>query len=872
MKTARRSLALVAALVCSLGTAPGAAVAPGAQTRAEPVSRLEALYSARAGQPLRLYGRELFAPARVRAQDAIPRDPAARARPLGAVPDDTRLGFGDELQITLRGAEVSGPRLVQVDAGGHLVIPELPPIAAAGRRLDAVRADIEAELTAVYPNASAHVAVVGLRELRVLVVGDVARPGRHTLGPFDTVFDALLAAGGVTPQGSLRRLHIAGPGTGAASIPVDLYALLLGAVAGDVDGTPAASRRLRDGDRLLVPSLGRTVGVAGAVRRPAIYELAPGGSGPVSATALLALAGGPLSGAPGQPGLRLMRLSRDAVGRDWLVAIEDPDAARFDAGDLLLVQADQGPATGQVSLLGPVRAPGPHPLRLAPTLEALLAAGPDPLLPGAYPLLGVIDRFDRRRLVRRLLPFSPLSVYRGRDDQALQDGDRVLIFETDRLRALFGDAVPGDPLDTPDDPDDPDGLARAERRSDAADRLGLDPRAVLEAGPGRRALLTGTGGTTAPGPWANRAEPFARAGPEAEWTTEAGAQAGGTAVPLDAELRAFLAEHTVRVRGAVRRPGRYPVAGRQAVVGLLDAAGGFAVDADRSRIEILSDRPVPGVRIGRSLVAFEALQRHEVRPGDAIRVAPRFGALEAGTVQVQGEVRAPGRYDFRRGETLSMLLARAGGLTLEAYPAGAVFTRASVRAAERARFLRAAQELERIAALALMEREETDPRRVEAAQRLAADLRSAEPVGRVVVEADPAVLTRDPRLDILLQAGDRILIPKRPLSVTVAGEVQAPGARQFVSGKTAEDYLEEAGGPTRFADEDRAYVVMPDGSARTISLSFWNFSPLHLPPGTTLYLPRGPEPLDYLELTETITRIFSQLAISAASLSVIQRE
>src|SRR5690554_7295183 len=51
-------------------------------------------------------------------------------------------------------------------------------------------------------------------------------------------------------------------------------------------------------------------------------------------------------------------------------------------------------------------------------------------------------------------------------------------------------------------------------------------------------------------------------------------------------------------------------------------------------------------------------------------------------VKIAGEVRFPGTYSVRRGEMLSDLIERAGGLTDYAYANAAVFTREEIRQRE----------------------------------------------------------------------------------------------------------------------------------------------------------------------------------------------
>ncbi|QJE72166.1 hypothetical protein HHL28_02760 [Aerophototrophica crusticola] len=129
----------------------------------------------------------------------------------------------------------------------------------------------------------------------------------------------------------------------------------------------------------------------------------------------------------------------------------------------------------------------------------------------------------------------------------------------------------------------------------------------------------------------------------------------------------------------------------------------------------------------------------------------------------------PGTYDIAPDETLSGLLARAGGLTASAYPYGAVFTRESARREQEAALRRYAAEVDRALEEQLRRANPPAADRVEMARRLSQDLHRAQALGRITVQADPAALAADPSQDITLEHGDRLTIPKRPLTVTVVG-------------------------------------------------------------------------------------------------------
>jgi protein involved in polysaccharide export with SLBB domain len=335
------------------------------------------------------------------------------------------------------------------------------------------------------------------------------------------------------------------------------------------------------------------------------------------------------------------------------------------------------------------------------------------------------------------------------------------------------------------------------------------------------------------------------------------------------------------VTGDVRRPGLYPIAQPVTLRLMLNAAGGLGRSADISQVEISrydADVAATTTQIRRELLDLTqvSLDSVMVRPGDTVRVATRITTREQGLVSVRGEVLRPGAYDISRGERLSELLARAGGLTSEAYPFGAVFTRDRVRDLERQANRRTADELQKgiVSLLARQSQRSGSSSGMADAmgvmRELVKDLATVEPYGRVVVEADPAVLAARPELDTVLEGGDAINIPKRPNYVLVVGEVLNPGAQQFRSGQRASDYVNLAGGYSLDSDEGRAFIVLPNGAAQPVDLESWSTTEANVPPGSMIVVPRDLAPFDFLAVTTDVTRILSSLALTAAALNAIQ--
>lgn len=759
----------------------------GEQAASALPSPLEDAYSDRVVDRLTQFGYDLFA------GDKDSKDTGKKDMPAGAVQDDFVLDMGDRLSVIFRGQR-KGRDVYVIDNQGLLVIDDLPPIPAAGRTIGQVREALEDQADRLH-NTDIFIALESVRQVGILVVGHVGKPGRKTLTVFDTVLDALAESGGIEKTGSLRQIKLVRSGR---STVIDLYGLL-------IYGSAGTDIQLRDGDKLIVPPVGPTVGIAGGVKRPGIYEILPtmkgmlhapqGASRAVSLEEMLELAGGALT--PGQN--RFIKLGLTDDGRETVEDIDKPHDPVFGDGSILSVASSREARTGTVELAGHTRRPGLHDLDKAPSLSALLdddkVFGPD-----IYPLIGVIERWDEGQMAAQLLDFPPLLVTKGTFDRKLQDGDVVHLFSRTQILGLQK------PL-TDDD--------KAQGSSDAV---------------------------------AEEEEAIA-----------------------DPVMRSFLTERAAFIRGAVRREGAYPVAEGASLENLIAVAGGLALEANSGNIEVTSaaqDEVGPEHGNGgtkRTTVDFERDNPDTVmlEPGDAVRVNQKFHKIADNSVEIAGQVARPGRYDLLPGDHMSDLLRRVGGLTNEAYPDGAIFSRESERKAEESRFRSAARDMERAIAAAAGEKDEApDTAQIALARDLAAELRQVQAVGRITVEADPGVLAAQTELDILLESGDRIYIPSRPLTVRVNGEILSPASLQFRKDKDAANYIDEAGGFTYNADKDRVFVLYPNGSAQPLLVNAWNHSPSFIPPGSTIVVPRDPKPFSFIESARDITQILSNLAIT----------
>ena len=341
-------------------------------------------------------------------------------------------------------------------------------------------------------------------------------------------------------------------------------------------------------------------------------------------------------------------------------------------------------------------------------------------------------------------------------------------------------------------------------------------------------------------------------------------------------LVSFLMDHRVRLDGAVHGPGSYFVGPNVTLSDLVQAAGGTASWADESGVELLTT--VVDSRNGRAASQRQTLPLRQgtlasyiVRPHDQLHFNKVYTDAGVGTVTVQGEVRFAGNYPITRGEHLSDVLMRAGGLSATAYPLGTVFLRKSAAQVEQEGYNRAADEIQSqlVAGMARIGNDKIPADAVTAIQNFVTQLRTQKPLGRIAIAADPSLLAANPAQDPLLEPGDVIFIPQRPYTVAVLGEVMQPGSFSYRPGMSVADYVKRAGGYAQFANDDLTFIVLPDGSARRVDDSWLNFDVASLPPGSSIVVPRNLAPLFTRQIILDVTGIMTSFAVTIASLAVL---
>lgn len=214
-------------------------------------------------------------------------------------------------------------------------------------------------------------------------------------------------------------------------------------------------------------------------------------------------------------------------------------------------------------------------------------------------------------------------------------------------------------------------------------------------------------------------------------------------------------------------------------------------------------------------------------------VAAANGVQAQGQVLLEGRVRQPGPHVVQPGARLLDAIP-SGSIAADAYLLGAAWLHRGAIDEQQAR---KAGVLFELGVLESTARLHGNGARASLAARLAAQLRAMPVTGRRVNTLDPVRLELEPATNRPLAAGDRLIFPPRPASVTVSGAVMADCALSFAPLRTADAYLADCPRHPE-ADTDWLYIVQPDGQVLRRGIAAWNRESGRLPaPGARVLVP-----------------------------------
>jgi len=227
-------------------------------------------------------------------------------------------------------------------------------------------------------------------------------------------------------------------------------------------------------------------------------------------------------------------------------------------------------------------------------------------------------------------------------------------------------------------------------------------------------------------------------------------------------------------------------------------------------------------------------------------------------VFIYGEVKFPGTYVIESGEKLSNIIKRAGNFTDKAYPKGIVFLRETIKKQKEKEIVNYVKEKMEILKSALKTTTDTEEKQVIEKGIISLEkLSEIEPTGRIIIKIDKLENFENSLYDIELENGDIIYVPKKPVYVSIIGEVNNPKNVFYEESLSFNDYIQKVGGFTKDADRKGVFIVRVDGSSDK------NLEKIE--PGDTIVVPFEPKG-ERMRFIKDIMQIFYQIAVGVGVL------
>ena len=745
--------------------------------------------------------------------------------PLGYV-----LGPGDELRIQLLGAERIN-RQIPISREGNVVIPEVGIIQVSGLTFQEAKDKIFDTVNSSLIGVSVEVSLARIRSIQVFVLGNSYSPGAYTVSSLSNISNILFFSGGPTSNGSLRNIEIRRAGQKVGSF--DFYDLI-------IKGNTNSDIRLQSNDAVVIKPTGKTITIHGEVKNPARFELLNN----ETFSDLLSFASG-FSNLANKQKITLSQIADNGERIYKNFNFENINSHELSDGDEIFIHKLSNTPRNIIRISGEISSPGSIAFEEGMTIEELIS--PESFLETTYTPFVIIERenkFGSKSLIRSNL------IGKNINKTKIYPNDNIHILSKKDISFLNSILV-ADALNLISSKNSE--IISNYFSSSRKNRYQCKSLQML-AKQSSSSSIKFVRSKYLPNPKLDPVD-------QLEFVKECPA-----IFEEKPYLIIFTLENSSVISGEVRNPGIYPSFNLHSPLDLLSFAGGLTEKAS-GIMDIYSDEGLS--------IKVNVLEENNL---SSLGIDSSFyGNLssvvlnEVFSVSLEGAFVSPGIYGVKQGDKLSDVIKRAGGYKRNAYPYGGVLARKSVAQSEKKGFMRSADQLEQSIATAISSGRISstggDPTlALTSISRLITNLQNIEPIGRVVTDFDLDLLERSPEKDLLLESGDRIFIPERPSTITVSGQVLSPTSFTFDPTLKVSNYLNLAGGFTEDADKTRTLIIYPNGMASRVRT--WPNSP-DLAPGTTLVVPRDPNPFDWLVFSQVLFPIISNFATSAAAIAAL---
>ena len=818
-------------------------------------------------QPLKYFGYDFFsdAPSTFAPVTNIP------------IPKDYIVGPGDNIKVLLFGNK-NNQFTLKISREGEIFFPEIGPINIAGLTFSEMKSTIEGIVRNQIIGTEANITLGNLRSINIFILGDAFQPGMYTVSALSTLTNAIFASGGINVSGSLRDIQLKRNGRLISSF--DFYDLLL-------KGDTSNDKRLMSGDVIFIPPITKTVGIDGEVFRPGIYELK-------EEETLYDLIKYAANQKPKADSSSAQIERIDSVSNVFkLIEINlvDRDSANInlETGDTVRIFPVQDNLNNAVLLSGHAQQPGFYPWFQGMKISDLVDQNNLLVMTDLnYVLIKKENKLTQKYEIFQTDLEKVFADPNSSSNIILDERDEVILLPRLLNTNQITTSLIQDDIDLKDETE-----SRSLRYLNRSIKENLnDSRDILVNNNNDQNSQLNTEDLQ------NKEKQkyyeytvynYCIVSEETviELIQENENEENLTKLCRDQLIDPLLdilqvqqgtdnAKQTISIFGNVRFPGQYPHSSSSMTAEeAIKAAGGKKGGTYEDEIEVSRKTLVNKEYLYTKLKASSLDTNNSInialKPMDIVSV--KLIKDSTGIVEVQGETYFTGTFPIEANETLGSLIKRAGGLTKLASPEAAVFTREALRQKQAERIESATNDLMRRVLLSSRDIGQDEASKSEQMNQLINVLSSEDDLtdnlGRIVINLEAIIEGTLP--DIVLEPGDKLIIPRSSQSVSVIGEVYIPTTHMFDEDSSLTTYLNLSGGTNPFADLDNVYLIRSNGSivssSQLNSSSFFRSGKNMIKPGDTIVVPLKIRNFDGLQATTEITQIVYQMAVAAAAVS-----
>ena len=580
-------------------------------------------------------------------------------------PSDTYiLGVGDKISVNIWGAaKVSASQEIQKD--GFVQFDRIPRIYLKGMSLGKARELLKSRYRQYVPFNSDQfdVNVNYARTVTINIVGEVINAGSFTLPAFNTAFNALVAAGGPSNIGSVRNIQLVRPGHKAQKL--DIYEFLL-------NPNTKSDYSINDNDYINIPVAEKLVSIQGAIKRPYIYELIEN----EQLFDLINYAGGYNENAS-KKYVQVKRIVND-IEKIIDVNVENLSKSNDFSllnGDKVIIRNIQNEYKNFVEISGAVEYPGNYELTEKMKVSDLLKKSN--LLEESRKDIAYVFRqnLDKTFRLERVNIDEILKNNQSTSNFELKAKDKFVIYKLETFANQYSIKI--------------DGAVKSPGKHVYDISGNMKVADVIIMAGGLKPEATDYGFITRYDIDNNKIKQNIKFDIQKALANDL---KSNISIKPNDEITILSKDNFsdlfyINIQGSVRSPGEYPYINNLSLKSAIAKAGGLKFSAASNRVDVFrliidNNQPTKTVvatfEIDKNFnIINDSNDNFNLEPFDivVVRDVPEFNMQR--TINLEGEVKYPGVYSILdKNEKLSSIIARAGGLSQEAFPEGATLLRA----------------------------------------------------------------------------------------------------------------------------------------------------------------------------------------------------